>query len=420
MSVAGDREGSAVSPLHGDDLLAGRYQLAGALGFGGMAEVYRAWDTVLCRDVAVKLFQPTADLDDRRRFDNEVRTLAGLSHPGLVSVYDTGGSDRGAFLVLQLVDGRTLRTHIARGPLAVEEVRWLGARLAEALAHVHDRGIVHRDVKPSNILLDRAGTPYLADFGLAHLTGATRFTRTGQMVGTAPYLAPEQVRGVEVTTAADVYALGLVLLECLTGRREYPGGDVEAAVARLHRPPAVPADLPADLVRLLSLMTSLSPRRRPTARDCARALGADTPPVIDVQHDDADELFEPLTRSPVKVPKKTLAASAAGLVGAVCIAWAVAATSTPATSAPSGSAPSTPIATSSPNPPPNSAVAPVAGVTPETATTTVEVPIEQRPGGLVVQQPAAGGQDRRQGQVKDHPPGQVKGEATGKDKKAKP
>ncbi|XVS67826.1 serine/threonine-protein kinase [Actinosynnema sp. CA-299493] len=402
-----------MSPSHGDDLLAGRYKLAGALGSGGMAEVYRAWDTALCRDVAVKLFQPSADLDDRRRFDNEVRTLAGLSHPGLVSVYDTGGSDRGAFLVLQLVDGRTLRTHIARGPLAVEEVRRLGARLAEALAYVHERGVVHRDVKPSNILLDRDGRPYLADFGLAHLTGATRFTRTGQMVGTAPHLAPEQVRGEEVGTAADVYALGLVLLECLTGRREYPGGDVEAAVARLHRPPAVPADLPGDLVRLLSLMTSLSPRRRPTARDCAHILDTGLPCATKGRLGDAHGRDTPTPlpepRSPVKVPRKTLAASAAGLLSAVCVAWAVSPTFTPATSAPSESTSSTPITTTPPSPPPGPATAPDADVASETAT----VPIEQETGGLVVRQPPAP-------EHQDQQPGRAKDKTTGKDNKAKP
>ncbi|WP_309117968.1 protein kinase [Saccharothrix sp.] len=132
---------------------------------------------------------------------------------------------------------------------------------------------MHRDVKPSNILLDRDGRRvYLADFGLAMQAQATRLTRSGLVLGTAAYLAPEQVRGGEVGPPADVYALGLVLLECLTGRAEYPGGDAESALARLHRAPRIPAHLPAVLRELLTAMTALAPRRRPTAADCAQAL----------------------------------------------------------------------------------------------------------------------------------------------------
>ncbi|MET1074180.1 MAG: serine/threonine-protein kinase, partial [Umezawaea sp.] len=189
-------------PVNGE-LLADRYELAGVIGVGGMAEVHRAWDTHLRRPVAIKLFAAGGDLDSTRRFDNEVRILAGLSHPGLVSVYDVGTAGRKPFVVLRLVDGRTLRHRMAEGPLPVDEVRSLGAAVADALAHVHDQGVMHRDVKPSNILLDEGGTPYLADFGLAHSIGNTRLTRTGLIVGTAAYLAPEQVRGAEVGPAAD-------------------------------------------------------------------------------------------------------------------------------------------------------------------------------------------------------------------------
>ncbi|MEU4447630.1 serine/threonine-protein kinase [Actinosynnema sp. NPDC050801] len=310
-----------------DELLAGRYELAGTLGVGGMAEVRHGWDTVLQRAVAVKLFHPTADVDAGRRFDNEARTLARLSHPGLVSVYDAGSSGGTAFVVLRLVEGGTLRARIADGPLSVAEVRALGARLADALAYVHDQDVVHRDVKPSNILLDGDGTPYLADFGLAHLGGSTRFTRTDQLVGTAAYLSPEQVRGREIGPPSDVYSLGLVLLECLTGRREYHGGDVESAVARLHRPPTVPDDLPADLVRLLSLMTSLSVRRRPTARDCAHVLRTGELPV-----DEDEPTLVAVPRPRREPPVKALVASAAGLVGALGIAWAVSSGSAPAAS----------------------------------------------------------------------------------------
>jgi serine/threonine protein kinase len=255
-----------------DRLLAERYEVAELLGSGAMAEVRRAWDTRLRRHVAVKLFRAGSDVADVYRFDNEIRTLAALSHPGLVQVHDAKTTGDTPFVVLQLVDGCTLRDRIAEGPLDVDDVRRLGADLADALAYVHARGVMHRDIKPSNILIDQDGNAHLADFGLARLIGTTRLTRSGQLVGTAAYLAPEQVRGHEFSCAVDVYALGLVLLECLTGRREYQGSEIEAAVARLHRRPAVPDDLPEDLKRLLVLMTSLSPRRRPTAAQCARAL----------------------------------------------------------------------------------------------------------------------------------------------------
>lgn len=253
-------------------LLADRYRLGEVLGTGGVAQVRRARDVLLARDVAVKLFRPGEDLSDARRIDNEICALAGLSHPGLVKVYDADPGGETPYVVLELIEGRTLRDRVVDGPMTVEDVRRVGAALADALAHVHARGFVHRDVKPSNVLLDDDEIPRLADFGLVSMVGEAGLTKTGQVVGTAAYLAPEQVRGQEVTSAADVYALGLVLLECLTGHREYEGSEVEAAVARLHRPPAMPDGLPFDLVRLLSRMTALSVARRPTARECAEAL----------------------------------------------------------------------------------------------------------------------------------------------------
>ncbi len=255
-----------------DRVLAERYELGELLGSGAMAEVRRAWDTRLRRQVAVKLFRAGSEVGDVLRFDNEIKTLAGLSHPGLVQVHDAGTTADTPFVVLQLVDGCTLRDRIAGGRLAADDVRRFGADLADALAHVHARGVMHRDIKPSNILIDRDGNAHLADFGLARLIGTTRLTRPDQLVGTAAYLAPEQVRGDDFGCPVDIYALGLVLLECLTGKREYQGSEIEAAVARLHRQPTIPDELPADLKRLLTLMTSLSPRRRPTAAECAGAL----------------------------------------------------------------------------------------------------------------------------------------------------
>jgi serine/threonine protein kinase len=258
-------------------LLADRYRLGEVLGTGGVAQVRRARDVLLARDVAIKLFQPGEDLADAHRIDNEIRALAGLSHPGLVTVFDADPGGEAPYVVLELIEGRTLRDRVNDGPMSVEDVRRVGAALADALAHVHARGLVHRDVKPSNILLDADEMPRLADFGLVRFTDGASLTKTGLVVGTAAYLSPEQVRGEEVTEAADVYALGLVLLECLTGHREYEGAEVEAAVARLHRPPAVPDDLPFDVVRLLSRMTSLRAARRPSARECAEALRTPVP-----------------------------------------------------------------------------------------------------------------------------------------------
>ena len=177
------------------------------------------------------------------------------------------------FIVTDLVEGPTLAERLEVGPLDPDEVLRIGARLADALAHVHRAGIVHRDLKPANVLLGADG-PRLADFGIARALDGTAVTGTGYVVGTAAYLAPEQVRGEWVGPEADVYALGLVLLESLTGRREYPGALVESATARLHRPPGIPTGLPFALDTALRAMTALDPADRPAAADVATMLAA--------------------------------------------------------------------------------------------------------------------------------------------------
>ncbi|MDX3661517.1 protein kinase [Streptomyces sp. ID05-26A] len=339
-------------------LLADRYRLGEVLGTGGVAQVRRATDVLLARDVAVKLFRLEDDLSDARRIENEICALAGLSHPGLVKVYDADPCGETPYLVLELIEGRTLRDRVTDGPMAVEDVRRVGAALADALAHVHTRGFVHRDVKPANVLLDDEEIPRLSDFGLVCSADGAGLTRTGQVVGTAAYLAPEQVRGEEISSATDVYALGLVLIECLTGRREYEGTEIEAAVARLHRPPAVPENLPFDLVRLLSRMTALSPARRPSASECAEALrarAADLPTLTAVR--------------PPRSRGLLAAASAVVLISAIgtgLSAWnSITATSSepPATNAPATNAPvSTPARTVDFEPTPVAVVQPTAPV----------------------------------------------------------
>jgi len=256
------------------ELLGGRYALGPLLGTGGMATVHRAHDTVLDREVAVKLVGGV-DPDDAERFRSETRVLARLHHPAVVTLYDAGTDADRAYLVMQLVDGPSLRERLRDGGrLDPVDTARLGAVLAEGLAAVHAAGVTHRDVKPGNVLLDAAGSPHLADFGIATALDSTRLTRTGMTVGTAAYLAPEQVTGDPVGPPADVYALGLVLLEALTGSPAYSGSGVEVALARLTRQPEIPPGVPAPWRALLHDATARDPAARPAAATVAQRLAA--------------------------------------------------------------------------------------------------------------------------------------------------
>jgi eukaryotic-like serine/threonine-protein kinase len=255
--------------------LPARFQVNTLLGRGPGTEIYGAYDRLLNRAVAVKLFPANPDPVACRRVADEARALDRLDHRHLVSVFD-GGLHRGRpYLVMQLIRGRSLNDQLRRGPLPPALATPLIALLADGLAHVHSRGVVHRDVKPSNILLDQRAVPHLGDFGIALLAGESRVTSVDEIVGTPAYLAPEQVYGGPLGPAVDIYALGLVLLECLTGRREYgEANKLAAAIARLDRPPRIPDGLPAPLAGLLRAMTALEPAQRPTAARCADALSS--------------------------------------------------------------------------------------------------------------------------------------------------
>jgi len=279
----------------------GPYEIVGPLGAGGMGEVFLALDTRLGREVAVKVLPRDLALDpDRRaRFEREARAISALSHPNVCALFDVGrveGPDGAIeYLVMEKLEGETLAARLARGPLLASEVLALGGQLAGALAAAHRRGIVHRDVKPGNVMLTRSGSKLL-DFGLARqdggdpaptsgeeltatlATAAQPLSRVGTLVGTWPYLAPEQVRGRTADARSDIFALGCVLFEALTGRRAFLGttaSEIAAAILGAEPPDlreAAPGASPG-LAALVRLCLAKDPDARwQCADDVARAL----------------------------------------------------------------------------------------------------------------------------------------------------
>ncbi|MFF2488733.1 protein kinase [Microbacterium sp. NPDC058062] len=256
------------------ELLDGRYLLRERIGEGGMARVYRADDTHLQRPVAVKVFrEPTDAIGSVERALSETTLLASLSHHSLVTVFDARvGTDETSYLVMELVDGITLRDLIARGPVDPRVVASVAIDIAEGLHVAHDHGVVHRDIKPSNVLLWSSPRPgwewraKLADFGIAYLMDSARVTTPGVIVGTMAYVAPEQARGIVPAPPADIYAFGLLLIEALTGER--PFGEAEGigtVMARLSAAPKIPESLHPAWQGLIRGMTAIRPDDRPTA-----------------------------------------------------------------------------------------------------------------------------------------------------------
>ncbi|MDQ3859569.1 MAG: protein kinase [Actinomycetota bacterium] len=225
-------------------LVAGRYEIAEVIGRGGMATVYRAHDHVLERDVALKILDErrTSDPAYVERFRREARAIAQLSHPNIVTVIDRGEFGGCEFIVFELVRGENLKEHVSRrGPLPVAEALALAHQAARGLAFAHEHGIVHRDVKPQNVLVNEDGVAKVTDFGVARLAGNDGLTLTGTILGTGDYLSPEQALGHRVDERSDQYSFGALLYELLTGEVPYPADGVVAAATRhVHdRPPSV-------------------------------------------------------------------------------------------------------------------------------------------------------------------------------------
>ncbi|HEY1730532.1 MAG TPA: protein kinase [Terriglobales bacterium] len=307
----------------------GPYEIQARVGEGGMGEVYRARDTRLNRSVAIKIL-PASMADDparMHRFEQEARTVAALNHPNILSVYDVGVQDGTPFLVMELLEGETLRERLNRGPLGVRKSVEIGLQIAHGLAAAHERGIVHRDLKPENIFISKDGHTKLLDFGLAKATAIaatskasgqisdftmqtvqTMQTEPGMVMGTAPYMAPEQVRGEVVDHRADIFSFGAVLYEMLSGKRAFPGDtavEIMTAILKIE-----PTDLdldqlkvPPSLDRIVRHCLEKNPADRfQSARDLTFALGA-------LSGSDSTSALRAQTVSRRKLPLWSLAAA---------------------------------------------------------------------------------------------------------------
>jgi serine/threonine-protein kinase len=249
--------------------LVDRYELRGVLGCGGMAEVRDGWDSRLNRAVAVKLLHPAFNTqpDIRRRFEDEARSAAALSHPNIVSVYDCGDDDGRPFIVMERLPGETLHDQISQGPLPAHRVRTILNDVLGALAVAHAAGVLHRDIKPGNILVASDGaTMKVADFGIAKTAGAAH-TMTGQIIGTMAYMSPERIAGASASIADDLYAVGVMGYEALTGRWAFPQDNpaVLAHAIMQAPPPSVAAERP-DVDPILAGVIDRALARDPAQR----------------------------------------------------------------------------------------------------------------------------------------------------------
>ncbi len=232
-------------------VFANRYELGEEIGRGGMADVYLAHDRLLDRQVAVKVLSPefASDRTNFERFRREARAAAGLNHPNIVAVYDWGEEDDTSYIVMEYVPGQTLRDLIqAYGQLSPTEAARIAAEIADALSFAHEHGVVHRDVKPANVLITPHGQVKVTDFGIARAETGEPLTKTGSVLGTATYFSPEQAQGLHLDGRSDVYALGVVLYELVTGTAPFIAtSPVSVAYKHVREEPAAPSTIVPDL-----------------------------------------------------------------------------------------------------------------------------------------------------------------------------
>jgi eukaryotic-like serine/threonine-protein kinase len=346
--------------MQGPQILGGRYELRGVLGRGGMAEVHEGWDTRLGRAVAIKLMHPSlaALPENRRRFEVEARAAAGLNHPNVVAVHDSGEHDGTPYIVMERLRGRTLADVIAQGPLPSQQVRAVLDDVLCALSAAHAAGILHRDIKPANVLLTDTGQAKVADFGIAK-SPESGHTMTGLVIGTLGYLSPERIAGRPATVADDLYAVGVLGYEALTRALPLPQ----------QGPIVLSADIDPALASVVQRAVAPDPRARFTDADQMRAALATgmpgRPPTLVLNN----PLPEPATAVvPARAPRsraRVLLGVAAAVVAAavLVVAFVVDTASRPATPpAPAG-------VTSSSSAAPQPAVSP-----PPVATTPADLP----------------------------------------------
>jgi eukaryotic-like serine/threonine-protein kinase len=304
LPLGGSDPTEALPGAPGPRLVLGRYRLERRLGAGGFGVVWLAWDEKLEREVAVKAIP--RENGGGERVEREARAAARLNHPGIVGIYELVADEHDVYLVSELVRGRTLAELLRAGAIADRDVARIGMALCDALSHAHARGVIHRDVKPQNVMVVAdpaagAGFAKLADFGVAHVASGDPLTRTGDVVGTLAYMAPEQADGARTTPASDVYALALSLYEAWTGSNPVRAGGPAATARRLGRPlPSLAAarrDLPLELCDAIDDALDIDPARRPTPSQLRAELAAAEPELAD-----EGGLVEPETLRRVGLP----------------------------------------------------------------------------------------------------------------------